>query len=190
MPDQSPWNDTPPGQEPLKPGRFRALVTQGQPRLGTFQYNRRLEEKLCNSGNPLDYKCGLLCALTRWIWGPEEGPFAISHLLKLACSLSPLHSWKGVGIGGQPMHTHPLLCRSFKALHGQNLSHVCRSVSHPVVCSYRYTRLVNGDDIVCRVPPLQVHCPSHCHTLAGNSSLLGSLHSFFSYSPTRCVSCL
>jgi hypothetical protein len=37
-------------------GRFKALVTQGQPRLGTFQYNRRLEEKLCNSGDPLEFK--------------------------------------------------------------------------------------------------------------------------------------
>ena len=71
VPNLSPWNVTPPGQNPLQLDRFRALVTQGQPRLGTFRYNRRLEEKLCNSGNPLEYKCGLLCPLMHWMWSSE-----------------------------------------------------------------------------------------------------------------------
>ena len=51
VPDESRWN-----RDGMDLGRFKALVTQGQPRLGTFQYNRRLEEKLCKSGDPLEHR--------------------------------------------------------------------------------------------------------------------------------------
>ncbi len=51
VPPESPWNT-----EGMEMGRFKALVTQGQPRLGTYMYNRRLENVLCKAADPTQNK--------------------------------------------------------------------------------------------------------------------------------------
>ena len=51
VPPESQWNT-----EGMDMGRFKALVTQGQPRLGTYMYNRRLENILCKFADPTKNK--------------------------------------------------------------------------------------------------------------------------------------
>ena len=51
VPDHSPWNT-----KKVDLDRFKALCTQGQPRLGTFEYNRRLEYHLCKGPDPSKHR--------------------------------------------------------------------------------------------------------------------------------------
>ncbi len=47
VPRQSPWNIAKTGHN-----RFKMLCTQGQPKVGTYEYNRRLENHLCTRPDP------------------------------------------------------------------------------------------------------------------------------------------
>ncbi|CAL5225871.1 g8656 [Coccomyxa viridis] len=147
VPKQSPWN-----RVKMNLSRFKALCTQGQPRLGTFEYNRRLEQKLCQGADPSQYRYMRLV----------NGDDIVCRVPPLQVTLPPLSVVRGMW-----QHSGHLVYLPVKhtTLTPQPQRAALRMYEQP--CSYRLSVLWNS---VRRA----LHCTDRymCHGGAGNATLL------------------